>query len=124
MADQLTQEYGYPVKVNYSSSRGYHLNIPSEVDNLPPIFIQAVQNKRVISCSTVELNSLSDREMESITQSITLTNNIIQNWLETIRTDIDVLFRMTDSVVSMAAVMCSILTDKILGVVGYDYIFC
>ncbi|CAM9909381.1 unnamed protein product [Hapterophycus canaliculatus] len=56
-ADVMTEENDYQVKVMCSVSRGYHLVIPSDVENLPPGLIQAVQNTKTISCTTEEVIS-------------------------------------------------------------------
>jgi DNA mismatch repair ATPase MutS len=86
--------------VNYSSARGYFFHLQGKVDILPSKYIQAVQNRQSISCSTAELNSLSDRAVESITQALSITNELVQSLLEVIRQDIDYLFGLIDSVVS------------------------
>ncbi len=86
--------------MNYSSARGYFFHLQGKVDILPSKYIQAVQNRQSISCSTAELNSLSDRAVESITQALSITNELVQSLLEVIRQDIDYLFGLIDSVVS------------------------
>lgn len=124
----LTSTVGFPVRINFSASRGYHLLIPADINPLPPIFIQAVQNKRVISCVTPELRSLSDRAMETITQSISITNQLIKSRLEQMRNDIDVLFRMIDTVVSfpITSDLCGFKLNLryITGVTGHDHFIC
>lgn len=97
-ADDLTTQLGFTVKAHYSSTRGYFLMIPGDVDPLPPVFIQPLQQKKWIHCSTLEINSLSARAEESINESLKMSNDIIQNWLERVRNDIEALFRMVDSV--------------------------
>jgi len=86
--------------VNYSNTRGYYLHLQGQIDILPSRYIQAVQNRQSISCSSVELNALSDRAMESINQALGITNELVQSLLEVIRQDIDYLFSLVDSVVS------------------------
>ena len=92
-----------PIKVSHSSSRGYYLSVPATLDPLPVGFTQAVLNRRTISCSTEEFNSLADRANEAITQALTLTHELIQALLADIRESIDYLFALTDSVVSILA---------------------
>ena len=92
-------EHGVAIKVVHSTSRGYFLSVPAGLDPLPPGFTQAVLNKRSISCSTEEFNSLSDRANEAITQALTLTHELIQTLLADIRESVDCLFTLTDSVV-------------------------
>lgn len=100
LAAAYSQQYGVPIKVSHSTSRGYFLSVPSALDPLPAGFTQAVLNKRTISCSTEELTSLSDRANEAITQALTLTFELIQNLLAEVRESIDALFILTDTVVN------------------------
>lgn len=88
------------VKVTYNTTRGYHLVIPNTVNPLPDIFVQAVLNKKTISCSTAEIMGLSHRAAESIHQALTITNEIIQELVtKTILPSMDRLFSFADSVV-------------------------
>ena len=45
-------------QVTCSVSRGYHLTIPSDVDQLPPGIVQAVENTKTIACTTEEVRAL------------------------------------------------------------------
>jgi DNA mismatch repair protein MSH4 len=99
LADRYSLEFGVPIKVAHSTSRGYFLSVPATLDPLPPGFTQAVLYKRTISCSTEEFSSLSDRAGEAITQALTLTHELIQSLLSEIRESINSLFTVTDSVV-------------------------
>ena len=100
LAEAYSLEHAVPIKVSHSSSRGYFLSVPASLDPLPACFTQAVLNRRTISCSTEEFNSLADRANEAITQALTLTHELIQALLSDIRESIDFLFALTDSVVS------------------------
>jgi DNA mismatch repair protein MSH4 len=71
---QLTAD----VRVSHSVSRGYFLLVSSEAADLPSLFIQAVQNRRTISCTTEALMSLSSRAEEAIGTALRLTNELIQ----------------------------------------------
>ena len=61
-------QYDVQVKVSHSAARGYFLSVPTALDPLPAYFMQAVLNKRTVSCSTEEFCSLSDRAQEAIAQ--------------------------------------------------------
>ena len=108
LAASYSQQFGVPIKVSHSTSRGFFLSVPSALDPLPPGFTQAVLNKRTISCSTEEFNSLSDRANEAITQALTLTHELIQALLAEVRESIDALFSLTDSVVSRCIISATI----------------
>ena len=100
LAENYSMQFGTAIKVSHSTSRGYFLSVPAGLDPLPALFTQAVLNKRTISCSTEEFDSLSHRAQEAITQALTLTHELIQTLLGEIRDTIDCLFTLTDSVVS------------------------
>ena len=89
------------MKVNCTAARGYFLSIPSDLYSIPSHYVQAVLQKKTISCSTVELNSLSDRSIESITQALTITKEIIQSVLDKIRLATNQLFCFADNIVSL-----------------------
>ena len=59
LAESYSQEFDIPIKIAHSSNRGYYLSLPASVPQLPVLFIQAVLNKKSISCTTEELFSLS-----------------------------------------------------------------
>lgn len=92
-------DYSISTKVSYSTSRGYYLFLPNSLDTLPAEFIQAVLNRRSISCSTEEFASIANRAEEAIQQALFLTHELIQNLLSQIREDIDAIFALADSVV-------------------------
>ena len=45
LASVYQQTHDMQVKVVYSASRGYHLSLPSTIEDLPDEFVQAVMNK-------------------------------------------------------------------------------
>jgi DNA mismatch repair protein MSH4 len=98
LAETYSTQFDVAIKVLFSSSRGYYLQVPAKMSPLPQGFTQAVLNKSSISCSTEELTSLSDRAAEAIASALTLTHELIQNLLSQIREKMDHLFRLTDSV--------------------------
>lgn len=73
-ADQITAD----VRVSHSVSRGYFLQVACTEAELPAFFVQAVQNRRTISCTTPELASLSDRATEAINTALQVTDDLIQ----------------------------------------------
>ncbi|RYG67727.1 hypothetical protein EON64_06820 [archaeon] len=107
MAETYSRHVELDVKVAYSTSRGYYLVIPatsSTSETLPDIFIQAVLNRRSISCTTYEVLCLSDRAIESINQAVSLTNRYIQDLLEKVRDKVFAIYAMIDSLVSRVAI--------------------
>jgi DNA mismatch repair ATPase MutS len=99
LADQLAEEDGISIKVGFSSARGYFFNIPSDIEELPPHYIQAVMHKKTIACTTIQLDALSCRTVERMNEMLEITNELIQSLLQDIRNDMDSLFSLVDSIV-------------------------
>jgi DNA mismatch repair protein MSH4 len=102
-AGQYAEELNAEVRVAFSSSRGYFLQVHLASDRdatavLPRTFIQAVQNRRVVSCTTNELLSLSSRALEAIETALRITNDLVQDLLTSIRGYSDILFVFVDSI--------------------------
>ncbi len=100
---QLAETYAreYPdaaPRVQISSTRGYFLQLPSNVTTLPDIYIQCIKNVKTISCTTVEVSSLSDRAREALNEALILTSGIVQGVMAKIREDMDSLFAMVESI--------------------------
>ena len=90
--------FKFPVKVMFSTSRGYYLQLSASPSQLPSIFIQAVQQRKSISATTPEVLSLSDRASESIADCLLLTNDLLQILLNEIRGKLNAIFTFVDSV--------------------------
>jgi DNA mismatch repair protein MSH4 len=97
-ARQYSEQLGVPVKALFGASRGYYLQLPNTVPSLPEKFIQGVLNRTSISCTTEEVLCLSDRAQESILAALTITNEVIQELLGSVRLHMGDLFSLTDSV--------------------------
>ncbi len=104
LGEQYSVQLGVTVRVVFNAARGYYLMVPASVSPLPPQFVQTVVNKRTVSCSTEEVNSLSDRATEAITQALALTHELTQELLTTVRNNISCLFSVTDCVVRIKSV--------------------
>jgi DNA mismatch repair ATPase MutS len=100
LGELYSQQHGVTIRVTFNAARGYYLLVPATLDPLPSSFLQGVANKRSVSCSTEEMNRLSDRATEAITQALTLTHELTQELLGEVRTRMQCLFSVTDSVVS------------------------
>ena len=98
-AESYAAELDAPVKVSYSSSRGYFLTIPAsacDADQLPAAFTRAVLHAKTVSCTTEVVSALSDRAAEAIGNALTLTHELIQEIMGSMRQQIDGLFALTD----------------------------
>jgi DNA mismatch repair protein MSH4 len=100
IAEEYERELNRQVKINITNNRGYHLKVSltPEHDSLPPKFIQQVQSKTCISCTTLVLMSMSDRANEAITDSLRITHSLLQGILAKVRENAETLFAMVDAV--------------------------
>jgi len=91
---------GTKVKVVFTPARGYHLQVHADDDNvpLPETLIQKVKNKKFVSCSTLELVSLSDRASEAISNALCITNTLLHETMEQLRDNVESLLSMVDAV--------------------------
>jgi DNA mismatch repair ATPase MutS len=123
LAEALSEQDGISVTVVFTSTRGFHLSIPSDVESLPDHYIQAVLHKKTIACTTVQLHSLASKCMERMNEMFSRTNDLIQNLLQDIRNDMDALFVMVDNVV-IRSFLCRSLNDVLSGFIGYARFLC
>ncbi len=99
LAETYAKEYPEAApRIQMSATRGYFLQLPSNVTTLPDIYIQCIKNVKTISCTTVEVSSLSDRAREALSEALILTNGIIQGVMSKVREDMDSLFAMVESI--------------------------
>jgi len=99
---RLGEELGRATKVVFTIGRGYHIHVGLDDTNgegLPPMFVQQVKNKKTISCSTIETNSLSDRANEAIAAALCITDALLRDTMEDLRTSsgIEEIFTMVDA---------------------------
>lgn len=87
-----------PVKLTYTSRRGYHLLVPNSVTELPSIITERVMGKKALACSTKELQSLNSRLAESLTAVYKLSNGVIQSLLDKIRPHASALYTMVETI--------------------------
>ena len=97
LAESYARTHGCPIKIVHNQTRGYYLSVSSSLKPLPDMFVQPVQNRKTVSCSTEELTSLSDCAKEAFSHALLLTNQLLQDLLQEIRGfAMDALFSLTD----------------------------
>jgi len=72
-ASALSTAHNLEIRVEYGNKRGYYLVIPAsslDNNNLPEVFIQVVPVKTTVTCSTVEIASLSQVHLLSTHKNI------------------------------------------------------
>lgn len=97
-ASALGEAHDLPLKVHYSSTRGYHLRVPVDhADALSDEFVQCVRGARAIACTTKHLASLSDRSREAIQEALHTTDRITQELVAWIQGFLPELFAQAES---------------------------
>ncbi|CAI5704240.1 unnamed protein product [Peronospora effusa] len=92
------ENLGIPIRLTYTSRRGYHLAVPINTKDLPASFIERVSMKTVICCSTKPLASLNVRLNEALTAVYKLSNDVIQQLLDKIRPRSSTMHAMVESI--------------------------
>ncbi|CEG46488.1 dna mismatch repair protein [Plasmopara halstedii] len=92
------ENIGFPIRLNYTARRGYHLAVPVNIKELPSSFIERVTNRNVICCSTKVLVSLNVRLTEAVTAVYKLSNDVIQQLLDKIRPRASAMHAMVESI--------------------------
>ncbi|CAH0515089.1 unnamed protein product [Peronospora belbahrii] len=92
------ENLGIPIRLSYTSRRGYHLAVPANTKDLPASFIERVTMKTVICCSTRPLASLNARLNEALTAVYKLSNDVIQQLLDKIRPRSSTMHAMVESI--------------------------
>jgi DNA mismatch repair protein MSH4 len=98
LAAVYAEDLNVPVKVIFSATRGYVLQVPTSLLSLPDTFILAVQQKKTITCTTEDVLSLSDRASESIQDCLLLTHELLLDVLSRVRERVGVIFTAVDSI--------------------------
>lgn len=96
-ADEYAQIHDIRVQVKYTTSRGYFLATPHDVD-LPPEFCSATTVGRHIYCTTSEISSLNARSQENVRDILLMTYNKIQEILAMGRQHYDCLASLSDAI--------------------------
>ncbi|KAJ1530742.1 hypothetical protein ONE63_005597 [Megalurothrips usitatus] len=112
-------KYALPLKMNYSVTKGYHIQITSQKNNpinksdLPSVFVQVQHTRNSITCTTDSL-ILANARIEHVTNDIlTLSNTLLAVILNDIRKHIGYLYEMCESIaevdliLSLAQISCS-----------------
>jgi len=114
LVSEYASQIGVPVALHYTKARGYHLKVTRIKGHaeLPPFFVQRVESKKSVFCSTHDLGALNIRQEQSMGEIIQLT--VLQlGYLRALITEPDnlrSLFKMGEAIA---------LTDYILGLASF-----
>jgi len=96
-AATYTEQLGRPVRLAFTTSRGHYLQLQSKTQELPVEFVQVVQGKRLMSCSTQRVAALSQRAQEALATALRLTYDCLQDIGRAARNYAEELFLLADS---------------------------
>ncbi|KAH9158904.1 hypothetical protein LEN26_002646 [Aphanomyces euteiches] len=95
---EYQEKFGFTIKLHFSVSRGYHLNIPNSGQVLPSCFEERVKYKRSIACTTKEFSSLNSRAFECLQDIYKLSFGVVQALLDEVRPHASVLYSMVENI--------------------------
>ncbi|CAK4227597.1 unnamed protein product [Aphanomyces euteiches] len=95
---EYQEKFGFTIKLHFSVSRGYHLNIPNAGQVLPSCFEERVKYKRSIACTTKEFSSLNSRAFECLQDIYKLSFGVVQALLDEVRPHASVLYSMVENI--------------------------
>ncbi|XP_052784733.1 mutS protein homolog 4-like [Mya arenaria] len=104
LVQQMSGTYNLPLKVAYSSSRGFHIQMYTggpdghTQDSLPGIFIKVTKIKNTFNFTTTDLIRMNDRVKESLHEIYIMTSIVMTELLNGVRDDIGCLYKLTDTV--------------------------
>lgn len=94
-------EYQIETKAKYDPRRQYWIQLRTadfENRNIPPVFVNLHRNKGFIECLTLHLKKLNHRIGDSVVEAVQLGDSIIQELLDSIRTQVQHMFRVCESI--------------------------
>ncbi|KAH6675370.1 muts domain V [Plectosphaerella plurivora] len=99
--EELGVTHDIETKVKYDPRRQYWIQLRAadfEDRNIPTIFVNLHKKKGFIECLTLHLKKLNHRIHDSVVEAIQLGDAIIQELLDSIRTQVQHMFRVCESV--------------------------
>ena len=108
-ARSLTEVYGFPCRVGYNASRGYHVqmtngngrkdNAPKlTLSDLPKEFISAQINRSLISFTTEEIAQADRKSQDQLRNICIMSNTILTELLQELRLTIGSLYRLSEAI--------------------------
>ncbi|OAD73912.1 hypothetical protein PHYBLDRAFT_64866 [Phycomyces blakesleeanus NRRL 1555(-)] len=105
MSSQYIESTGLPIKLQFANAKGFHLSIASfdkiKGPSFPPVFINVVKKKKSITFTTMELLKRNCRLEESLTEIYLMSDSIVTNLLEKIRSNISIMYKLSESIASI-----------------------
>ncbi|KAJ5068017.1 muts protein [Anaeramoeba ignava] len=99
LVELYKEEYQIPnLKLLYTRKRGYYLSIPLAIGHLPEVFVKAIRHRKRWLCTSDNLIALNERNKESITEILLLTEGVINNLVFSLRKHVDCIYNVAESI--------------------------
>ncbi|GKT72976.1 DNA mismatch repair protein [Colletotrichum tofieldiae] len=100
-AHQLLEQYSIEADLRYDMGRKYWIRLRAvdfEDRQVPPVLVNQTRKGRYIECLTMQLKKLNQRIADSVAEVVMLSDKVIQDLIDSIRTQLQPLYRVCDSI--------------------------
>ncbi|KAK1595540.1 muts domain V [Colletotrichum navitas] len=99
--EELNNEYNIEADLRYDTGRKYWVRLRAvdfENHPIPPVLVNQTRKGPYIECLTVRLKKLNQRIADSVAEVVMLSDKVIQDLIDSIRTQLQPLYRVCDSI--------------------------
>ncbi|KAJ0332418.1 hypothetical protein COL5a_002132 [Colletotrichum fioriniae] len=99
--EELNREYGIEAILRFDNGRKYSLRMRAvdfEDRAVPAVLVNQTMKGRYIECLTMHLKKLNQRITDSVAEVVMLSDKVIQDLIDSIRTQLQPLYRVCDSI--------------------------
>ncbi|OHW91873.1 MutS domain V protein, partial [Colletotrichum incanum] len=99
--EELNKKYSIEADLRYDKNRKYWIRLRAvdfEDRQVPPVFVNQTRKGPYIECLTLQLKKLNQRIADSVAEVVMLSDKVIQDLIDSIRTQLQPLYRVCDSI--------------------------
>ncbi|KDN62716.1 putative MutS domain V [Colletotrichum sublineola] len=99
--EELNNEYDIEANLRYDTARKYWIRVRAvdfEERQIPPVLVNQTRKGPYIECLTVRLKKLNQRIVDSVAEVVMLSDKVIQDLIDSIRTQLQPIYRVCDSI--------------------------
>ncbi|KAK2049085.1 muts domain V [Colletotrichum somersetense] len=99
--EELNDEYNIQADLRYDTGRKYWVRLRAadfEERPIPPVLVNQTRKGPYIECLTIRLKKLNQRIADSVAEVVMLSDKVIQDLIDSIRTQLQPLYRVCDSI--------------------------
>ncbi|TQN72816.1 MutS protein-like protein 4, partial [Colletotrichum shisoi] len=99
--EELSKEYGIGADLRYDTSRKYWIRLRAvdfEDRQIPSVLVNQTRKGPHIECLTMRLKKLNQRITDSVAEVVMLSDKVIQDLIDSVRTQLQPLYRVCDSI--------------------------